>query len=87
MELRKRYLRQGFLGGPVGKESVCNAGDTGATGLIPGWGRAPGGQLFPAFLPGEPYGMSLVGDSPQCQEELDTTEQDLHIHVLLETSV
>ena len=30
----------GFPGGSVGKESVCNAGDP---GLIPGWGRFPGG--------------------------------------------
>ena len=30
----------GFLGGSDGKESACNAGDP---GLIPGWGRAPGG--------------------------------------------
>ena len=29
----------GFLGGPDGKESVCNAGDPGS---IPGLGRSPG---------------------------------------------
>ena len=29
----------GFPGGPDGKESTCNAGDTGS---IPGLGRAPG---------------------------------------------
>ena len=28
----------GFPGGPVGKESACNAGDTGS---IPGWVRSP----------------------------------------------
>ena len=33
----------GFPGGSVGKESACNAGDTGDTGLIPGLGRSPGG--------------------------------------------
>ena len=32
-----------FLGGSVGEESACNAGDTGDTGFIPGWGRSPGG--------------------------------------------
>ena len=32
-----------FLGGSGGKESVCNAGDTRAVGLIPGLGRFPGG--------------------------------------------
>ena len=26
----------------MGKESACNAGDTGDTGSIPGWGRSPG---------------------------------------------
>jgi len=26
----------------VGKESTCNAGDTGDKGLIPGLGRSPG---------------------------------------------
>ena len=30
----------GFPGGSFGKEPVCNAGDL---GLIPGWGRPPGG--------------------------------------------
>ena len=30
----------GFLGGSVGKESACNAGDL---GLIPGLRRSPGG--------------------------------------------
>ena len=27
-----------------GKESACNAGDTGDKGLIPGLGRFPGGE-------------------------------------------
>ena len=31
-----------FLGGSVGEESACNAGDTGDMGFIPGWGRSPG---------------------------------------------
>ena len=31
----------GFPSGSAGKESVCNAGDTGEAGLIPGWGRYP----------------------------------------------
>ena len=26
----------------MGKESACNAGDTGDAGLISGWGRTPG---------------------------------------------
>jgi len=33
----------GFLGGSMGKESACNAGDAGDKGLIPGLGRSPGG--------------------------------------------
>ena len=33
----------GFPGGSVGKESACNAGDAGDTGLTPGSGRSPGG--------------------------------------------
>ena len=32
----------GSLGGSVGKESACNAGDTGDVGLIPESGRSPG---------------------------------------------
>ena len=32
----------GFPHGSVGKESACNAGDTGDAGSIPGWGRSPG---------------------------------------------
>ena len=30
----------GFPNGSMVKESVCNAGDTGDVGLIPGWGRS-----------------------------------------------
>ena len=33
----------GFLGGSVGRESTCNAGDTGDSGSIPRSGRSPGG--------------------------------------------
>ena len=33
----------GFQGGASGKESACNAEDTGDVGLIPGSGRSPGG--------------------------------------------
>ena len=31
-----------FPHGSVRKESACNAGETGSTGLIPVWGRSPG---------------------------------------------
>ena len=33
----------GFPNGPDDKESACNAGNMGDTGLIPGSGRSPGG--------------------------------------------
>ena len=33
----------GFPDSSVGKESACNAGDTGNASLIPGLGRSPGG--------------------------------------------
>ena len=35
-------LLNDFPGSSVGKESTCNAGDTGDEGSIPGWGRSPG---------------------------------------------
>jgi len=51
-----------FLGAASGKESTCNARDTGEAGLIPGsersWRRA--WQPTPVFLPGESHGQ---GDS------------------------
>ena len=37
------YTIAGFPGGPVGKESTCNAGDTGDIGSIPVLGRSSGG--------------------------------------------
>ena len=33
-----------FPAGSVGKGFSCNAGDAGDAGLIPGWGRSPGGE-------------------------------------------
>ena len=38
-----RYSAMGFPHDSAGKESACNAGDTGDIGLIPGSGRSPGG--------------------------------------------
>jgi len=32
----------GFPDGSADKESICNAGDTGDVGSIPGFGRSPG---------------------------------------------
>ena len=72
----------GLLRWLSGKESTCNAGDT---GLIPGSGRSPGGgngNPTPVFLPGKFYGQrSLVGCSPWGCKELDTTERlNRHTH-------
>ena len=40
---QKQCCNRGFPNGSVGKESTCNAGDTGDVGLIPVLGRSPGG--------------------------------------------
>ena len=61
----------------AGKESTCNAGDTGDTVLIPGSGRSPGGgkwQPTPVFLPEKSHGQSsLEGNNPECHKEFSTT--------------
>ena len=36
------YVLNGFPGGSVAKNPPANAGNIRDTGLIPGWGRAPG---------------------------------------------
>ena len=66
----------GFPGGSDGKEPACNAGDT---GLIPGWGRSPGGRcgnpLQYSCLE-NPYGQrNLAGYSPWGHKEWNTTER------------
>ena len=72
--------RQCFPGGSVGKESPCNARDTGDASSIPESGRSPGGGNgsilgTPVFLPGKSQGQrSLVGYSPWGCKESDTTE-------------
>ena len=38
-----KYIYRASTSGLVDKESTCNAGDTGESGLIPGLGRSPGG--------------------------------------------
>ena len=69
----------GFSDGSVGKESACNAGDTGDMGRslsqkIP-WRRK--WQPTPVFLPGKSHGQrSLLGYySPWGHKELDMTER------------
>ena len=63
----------------AGKESTCNAGDTGDAGSIPGLGRSPGrGKLqpTPVFLPEKSHiQRSLAGYSPKGGKESDTTER------------
>ena len=64
------------MGYSVGKESACNAGDT---GLIPGWGRSPGGRhgnpLQYSCLE-NPHGQrNLAGYSPWGHKEWNTTER------------
>ena len=64
----------GFPSGSSGKESACNAGDTGDEGSIPiPWRRK--WQPTPVFLPEKSHGeRSLVGYSPWGRKELDMTE-------------
>ena len=46
----------------VGKEPVCNAGDARDMGLIPGWGRSPGGgHGNPIPWAEEPTGLESMG--------------------------
>ena len=59
------------LGGSVGKESACNAGDPGS--ISPLWRRE--WLPTPVFLPGEsPRQRSPVDYSPWGHKESDTTE-------------
>ena len=58
-------LPRGFPKGSAGKDSTCNAEDTGDVGSIPGLGRSYGGrnwQLTPVVLAEKSYGQrSLEG--------------------------
>ena len=66
----------GFPGSSAGKESTCNAGDS---GLIPGSGRSPGeGVGYPLQYSclEKPHGQrSLAGYSPWGHKESDTTQR------------
>ena len=68
----------GFPDGSAGKESACNAKDTGDLGSIPGLERSPGqgnGNPLQYFLPEKSHGQrSLVGYSPWGHKESDVTE-------------
>ena len=70
------------------KEYTCNAGVAGDMGLIPGWGRSPGGEhgdlLQCSHLENLHGQRSLVCYSPQDHKESDTTEvtQNTDTHIL-----
>ena len=83
-QLKQQKQHQGIRRLPddsAGKESACNAGDTGSIDRswvqkIP-WRRA--WQPTPAFLPSESHGQrSLVGYSSQGCKESDATEVTQH---------
>ena len=63
-----------------GKESACNAGTTGATGSIPGWGRSTGGGhgnslQYSCLENPTDRGAWQATDSPQGHKELDTMKR------------
>ena len=67
----------GFPDGSAGKESACNAGDTGDGGSVPESGRSGGGkwQRTPVFLPEKSHGQRIqAGYNPKGRKELDMTE-------------
>ena len=72
----------GFPDGSDGKESACNAADS---GLIPGLGRSPGeGNGYPVQCSclENPHGQrSLAGYSPWGYKDPDTTERLKHHQV------
>ena len=76
MDLIRSYLN-GLVAFPTfsdGKESTCNASDSGS---IPGSGRSPGEENGNPlqYLLGESQGQrSLVGYGPRGRKELDRTE-------------
>jgi len=72
----------------VGKESTCNAGNSGDVGSIPGLGRSPGGghgnPLQYSCLE-NPHGQrSLAGYSPwvtKSQTRLKLPSMHAHVHI------
>ena len=78
------FLR--FPGDASGKDLCASAGDITHMGLIPGWGRSPGGghdnPLQYSCLE-NPHGRrSLAGCSPWGCEESDVTELTACMHKL-----
>ena len=74
----------------MGKESTCNAEDTGEVGSVPGWGRFPGGghgnSLQYSCLENPMDNRSLAGYSPWNCKEPDMTESIEDACRLLRTS-
>ena len=65
----------------MAKNLPANAGFIRDMGLIPGWGKSPGGGHGkpPVFLPGASHEQrSLVGCSPWGHTESDVTEMTQH---------
>ena len=81
-------IQMGFPGGSDGKESACNAGDSGS---IPGSGRAPGeGNGYPPQYPCLENSMdrrARWANSPWDHKELDMTEWLTLIQINAEESV
>ena len=76
--LKCNLIGLGFSGGSAGKESACNAGDAGDTGLIPGLGKSLEKEMatHSSISLGKSHGQrSLVGYSPWGHKESDTTER------------
>ena len=72
-------LSSGLPGGSVGKESACNAGDSGS---IPGSGRSPGERIgYPLLYSWASLGAQMVKNPPAMQE---TQVQSLGWENLLE---
>ena len=75
MESYLNSVWQGFPGGSVGKESACNAGDS---GLVPGSGKSPEegyGYLFQCSCLENPMDRGAWQASPNNHKESDTAEQ------------
>ena len=71
-----------FPGSSDGKESICNAGDSGS---VPGLGTSSGEEIF---LPGKSHGQrSLVGYNPWGHTELDMIALVTQTHILVFTSL
>ena len=76
----------GFLGDSVDKESSHNAEDTGASGLIPGLGRSPGGghgHLLQYSCLGFPWTEELGGLQSMGSQKSWARLKQLSMHTLV----